>query len=65
MFISDELFNCLINEKHFIKGTKVINLRVSRLKVHVNQDKRKQPFEISESFNDAFHQHQWVYYDYF
>lgn len=42
VFISDELFNCLINEKHFIKGTKVINLRVSRLKVHVNLIKIKE-----------------------
>lgn len=42
VFISDELFNCLINEKHFIKGTTVINLRVSRLKVHVNLIKIKE-----------------------
>lgn len=42
MFILDEFFNCLINEKYFIKGMKVINLRVSMLKVNVNFIKIKE-----------------------
>lgn len=48
-----------MNERNQFKSEQAKSTRQSY------QDKRKQPFEISESFNDAFHQHQWVYYDYF